>query len=534
VIGTSQSMIYVVGSGPAGVSCATALLQKGVRVTLIDPGLELEPERARKVLNLQIIGADGWQPADLAFLKEGTSAGVSGIPLKYSYGSDFPYRDPGVDWKLAMEGVEMRPSYAKGGLSTVWGAAILPYRAEDIRDWPIRAHDLARHYRAVFEFMPLAGRHDLLDQLFPLYSETLETLQLSRQATDFLNALERSAKTLNHRGIWYGASRLAVFGSSRNPACCYCGNCMYGCPFGLIYSSSFTVDALRQNPNFTYYQGAVVDRVVEQAPGITLLARDVRTGEPLRFEGSRVFLACGVLPTTKILLDSLDAYEQPVTLQDSCYFLLPLLQYGATRDAAQERLHTLAQCFLEILDPEVCDQTVHLQVYTYNELYSLALKKLLGSLVVRSGLPQHLLLNRLLLLQGYLPSAYSPRIQIALHKNRETELSTLQLSPVANERTNLTLKNVVRKLRKSSSLLRGMPIGPMLRASKPGRSFHSGGTFPMRETPGPLQSDRYGRPHGFARVHAVDSTVFPSIPATTITLSVMANAHRIGSAIGEY
>jgi hypothetical protein len=33
----------------------------------------------------------------------------------------------------------------------------LPYRAEDIHDWPIGEDDLARHYRAVLEFMPLAG-----------------------------------------------------------------------------------------------------------------------------------------------------------------------------------------------------------------------------------------------------------------------------------------------------------------------------------------------------------------------------------------
>jgi choline dehydrogenase-like flavoprotein len=56
----------------------------------------------------------------------------------------------------------------------------------------------------------------------------------------------------------------------------------------------------------------------------------------------------------------------------------------------------------------------------------------------------------------------------------------------------------------------------------------------MRTSPGRFESDRYGRPSGFERVHAVDSTVFPSIPATTITLSVMANAHRIGSSIGDY
>jgi choline dehydrogenase-like flavoprotein len=30
-------------------------------------------------------------------------------------------------------------------------------------------------------------------------------------------------------------------------------------------------------------------------------------------------------------------------------------------------------------------------------------------------------------------------------------------------------------------------------------------------------------------VHVIDSSVFPTIPATTITLSVMANAYRIGA-----
>lgn len=529
-------MIYVAGSGPAGVSCATALLQKGVQVTLLDPGLELETERADKLAKLRSIDSATWGPADLAFIKDGTSAGVSGIPLKYAYGSDFPYRDPGVDWRIEMQGAEMRPSFAKGGLSTVWGAAILPYRAEDIRDWPIRADELARHYRAVLEFMPLAGRHDLLEELFPLYSATPEPLNLSAQAREFLEDLHKSRDTLKSRGISYGASRLAVRtkATAHLPGCCYCGQCMYGCPFDVIYSSASTLDSLRKNPNFTYRQGVAVDRVVEDASRVTLLARDLRTHAPLRLEGARVFLACGVLATTKILLDSLDAFDQSVTLQDSCYFLLPLLRYRATQGASVERLHTLAHSFIEILDPAVCEQTIHLQVYTYNELFAVALQKIFGSLVLRSGFPQRLLLNRLLLIQGYIPSTHSPRIQVALSKGRGADPSVLRLTPIANEHTAPALKSVLRKLRESSNLLRGIPLGPLLRTGKPGRSFHSGGTFPMRDNPGPLQSDVYGRPFGMKRVHAVDSTIFPSIPATTITLSVMANAHRIGSGIGEY
>jgi choline dehydrogenase-like flavoprotein len=51
----------------------------------------------------------------------------------------------------------------------------------------------------------------------------------------------------------------------------------------------------------------------------------------------------------------------------------------------------------------------------------------------------------------------------------------------------------------------------------------------MRQNPGPFETDTLGRPFGWQRLHVVDSTVFPTIPATTITFSVMANAHRIAS-----
>ena len=50
----------------------------------------------------------------------------------------------------------------------------------------------------------------------------------------------------------------------------------------------------------------------------------------------------------------------------------------------------------------------------------------------------------------------------------------------------------------------------------------------MSTEPRGFQTDLLGRLPGWKRVHAVDATVFPSIPATTITFSAMANAHRIG------
>lgn len=53
----------------------------------------------------------------------------------------------------------------------------------------------------------------------------------------------------------------------------------------------------------------------------------------------------------------------------------------------------------------------------------------------------------------------------------------------------------------------------------------------MRLNPGPFETDTLGRLAGSKRVHAVDATILPSIAATTITLTVMANAHRIASEV---
>jgi hypothetical protein len=50
----------------------------------------------------------------------------------------------------------------------------------------------------------------------------------------------------------------------------------------------------------------------------------------------------------------------------------------------------------------------------------------------------------------------------------------------------------------------------------------------MRANPGELETDTLGRLPGWRRIHLVDASVLPDIPATQITFSVMANAHRIG------
>ena len=56
------------------------------------------------------------------------------------------------------------------------------------------------------------------------------------------------------------------------------------------------------------------------------------------------------IPTTRILLRSLGAYDETVRLKDSQYFLMQWLLLRKVRGATNERSHALSQIFLELLD----------------------------------------------------------------------------------------------------------------------------------------------------------------------------------------
>src|SRR6266478_4232686 len=112
----------VIGSGPAGVACAKALLDRGKKVQMLDSGLSLESERMELVERLKSSRPEVWNTADVAAFKAGIDAGISGLPQKLVYGSDFAYRGAEEHLSVTYANVGLRPSLAKGGLSNVWGA----------------------------------------------------------------------------------------------------------------------------------------------------------------------------------------------------------------------------------------------------------------------------------------------------------------------------------------------------------------------------------------------------------------------------
>lgn len=529
-------MNYVIGSGPAGVAAAQALLKQGLEVTMLDAGLELEEENQVAVKGMRAVSPSDWHGAHMRLITGRNDATHRGIPKKLVYGSDYPYR--GVDRFIptTSENADISASFALGGLSNVWGSAVAPYTAQDIAAWPIGVDALAPHYRAVFDWMPLSAWEDDLQSILPLYTDRHRPLRMSRQATNLLHDLNTAKPRLNADGIQFGAARVAVRSNTveSKPGCAYCRLCLHGCPYGLIYTSAQTVHEMMGNPRFRYQRNVVVRKLREEGGTVRIEAVTFDKGEPVTFDAQRVYLAAGTLSSTKIILDSLGAYGQPVRFLDSQYFLLPLVRFSRVPGVTHEKLHTLVQLFMEINDPSVSANLVHLQLYSYNELFLRAMQNLFGALSPLMSIPINQMVGRMMLCQGFLHSDTSRRVRATLSEPDGEGVTRMRLEGEAGIYDPLTtVKKVIRKIRSHMWAMKLVPASPMLHMAPPGRSYHVGGSLPMSDAPKAFQSDVLGRPTGFRKVHVVDASVLPSIAGTTITLTVMANAHRIASAYSQ-
>lgn len=523
-------MNYVIGSGPAGISAAVALLSRGKQVTLLDGGEALEQPTQDILRKMRLTPKENWALNDLSVLKGESRPTVKGLPVKYSYGSDFPFRESGDLIKYRGEGVEIYSSMARGGMSSVWGAAILPYSEKELNGWPVTVSELAPHYQSLFSFLPLSAEKDDLEKFLPLFSTPTQSLKLSKQAEAFLTDLQQSRSSLNKQGIHFGKARLAVHVKNRKTelGCVYCGMCLYGCPYSLIYNSEETLNELIQNPKFTYVPNVVVTRFEEKGREVEITGYFKEGQKPFSFKAERLFVGAGILPTANLVLNSLGKCDTQLTFKTSQHFLIPWLRYKKTPRVSKEELSTLSQLFVEVFDSTISEYPMHLQVYSYNDMYGPALKDTFKFAYdsLKSTLDENLL-GRMLLIQGYLHSDLSGSLSLKLRK--ENGKNAMQLDAALNPKTKVAVKKLSKLLLKNAKYFKAMPALPMIKISPAGGGAHSGGTFPMKLNPTELQTNKLGVLTGLSKVHLIDASVFPTIPASTITLTIMANAHRIAS-----
>lgn len=521
-------MHYIVGSGPSGIAVASALLEQGLHVTMLDMGQECDPARLRVVDQLAYQSPENWDPRLLSQI-QGSALG-SAVPQKLCYGSNFPYGDD-LHSPVDQDGTRCLYSFARGGLSNVWGASVLPARVEDFSDWPIDAESMAPHYTAVAKLLNIAGEHDELETTFPFHAPPAPPLNLSRQARTLLGRMQARHEHLARAGILYGRSRLAVrtVADEHGRGCQHVGLCLTGCPYRAIWNAASHLPGLLKHESFRYYSGVKVTNVESTGPGRVRIHGISADKSTPYWDGETVFLACGPLPTARIILSSLNVLDVPLRLQYQPYFLLPMLGFDNVPEVANERMHTLAQLYLELHGE--ASRPAHLQIYTFNNFMAARLAAWRRWLGPAAAWVRRRVEGRLLVLQGYLDSTATEIIQLVARREGMDDRVHLHLRGSCAPTLRRDILKIVKRLARHARDVGAIPLRPMLQIGRPGEGNHIGGIFPMRHTPTSLESDTLGQLPGIPNVHIVDASVLPNLPSSTYTYTIMANAHRIASEV---
>jgi choline dehydrogenase-like flavoprotein len=523
-----MAKILIIGSGPAAAAVAMAVTAAGSdEVDIVDIGEQLEPGKQRLLTDVAAINPDQWPDAVARQLTQQPAAEVKGeLPQKKMFGSDFPFRDRGQleSFATAPGGNRWVVSGAFGGFSNAWGAQVMPFSRATIDQWPVGYDDLLPHYRAVLEQIPFAGADDDYSELFPLLADADPLPPLSPPATELLGRYRQRRRYVRRRGVIVGEARLAL----RSSPCIECGLCLTGCPYDLIYSASHTIAKLIESRRVTYTAGRLAQRVGEDERGPWAQVLDLATRQTAQVRADRIFLACGGLGSTRVVLGSARPAVRRLTMAEAVQFVLPFVSLRRQPDPRTYTTFTLNQFNMLVTYGRPGLDLAQLHLYPYNPAFEDSLPRVARAFPLLQGE----ILRRTTAALGYLPSWASPKLLLDVGVADGDGLPPVSVSSERNGHTGSVLRRVFQRLLAVAPALDLWPVLPVLSISGPAKSYHFGASLPHvigAPRPDAMETDALGRIAEWKRVHIVDGSVLPSVPATTFTLTVMANAHRIAT-----
>lgn len=523
-----MSSIAIIGSGLAAVSAAKSLIQRGIKPVILDVGENLDDKTQAVVTNMSKTDPEHWADADRELVTASHTSKIKNqLPIKLAFGSDYFYGKS--DGSLIQtDGVMLPYTYAKGGFSAGWGATVLPPDDCDLVDWPVKNEKLNQYYNHVLKDLPYSAAEDRLTTHFPLMSKKIDPINLTPGNDWILQALNNSFdKKLED--ITFGQARVLTRSSdhSSNQGCKYCGCCMSGCVYDCIYKSSQDIDQMISDKTIEYIPKTFVNSLIEKDNSVEIsITNNNKQIETLRFD--RVFLAAGAVGSTRILMSSRELYDKEIRLKSTAGFVAPMLSIKRLISDWPEA-NTQPGIFLEYKLDSLSNHWVHTQLSTPNELVYEKLGIKANSKGVLSTIKKRFS-EHLIIAHGNLHSEHSNGYILKLIKSDKLGSDKLISRREYIADPHIAIKNALKKLSFIGRKVGCHILLPFVQDSIRTGGFHVGGTLPMKHNPQNVtDTNLLGNPLGWERVHIIDSSVFPSLPGTTIGLLAMANAARIAS-----
>jgi len=530
---TLEPQVVIIGSGPAGVSAAFPLVEKGVRVLMLNAGqydhssVELyKSDTLRKLRQSSRFWKITIGERYEQFRDDDGSPPKHRVPSYLKTFAEFKQR-----YTICTENFSVYGSLERGGLSNIWGTGVSMFDDNDLQDYPISHRDLRRSYQRVTQRIGVSGANDDDLSAFHGYEESLQPPLVPHGNAQLLYRRYRTRSGLAHRrGVFLGHNRMATLTRNHQgrQGCVNCSLCAYGCASQSMWSARYDLAKLLEFPNFSYRSGAFVThlRRLEEDYVIYMGADPHHIADEIKTQ--QVVLASGTIGSARLVLDALNLYDESRTLLNNPIAAFALfvprwrisslldedvlgssqLSYYVTMSDSSERY---ASGHLFLADTFSTTEYLTYMPFPYP----------LSRQIVRRLQPT------LLIGTCYLGSSYS-RNTMCLSSSGDLKISGGHTSSAAP-----AFKAAINRL--ASALIRYniYLIPGSITMDKIGVDVHYAGTVPMRDTPCIGEANSLGEVQGLPGVYVVDGSALTSLPSKLHTLTIMANADRIATAIAE-
>ena len=513
--------VIIVGSGPSGTSAAYPLLEAGLKILMVDGGKKISEKPPNgNYHDLKRNDSNQWKwqlGKDLYFIKSiKDSSPKLRIPLyknifenlnnkKNIYGENF----------IAVN------SLSAGGLSNAWGCGVSRFSENELKKFPFSTKQIKKSYDRVTKRIGICGLNgSFLSSYFGHEKYIQRPVKLDLINDFIFSKYVNKSKELDLLGFKLDRSRLAVLTEDlkNRKACNYSGNCLWGCKGKSLYSAYDELENLKKYKNFSYSPNLIVDSIITYINNASIIG-----SRHEKIYAKKILLAAGTLSTSKIILKSLN-YHKPIKML-SCPTAAFLVWFPKFLGSKRENDFGLGQLSYKL--------NISKSHNAFGSTYStsglpiidfvsrLKMVRRYGLILLKHILPSTIVVN--LFLDGSLTNA-----TVQLNEN-----NSLVVKGNYGKKVQPLMKKAKLKLFKAFIDLRGVIIPTSFTIGSPGADIHYSGTFPMKKNPAFGESSKYGEVFGLKNVHIIDAAALPILPEKPHTLTVMANADRIGRLLAK-
>jgi len=526
--------VIVVGSGATGSMAAQTLVEAGASVLMLDGG-QRDERYAALVPDEPFVRIRRNEEAQHRYFLGDAFEGV--VPGPVATGAQLtPPRQfitRGVAEFLPLVSDTFFPleSLALGGLASGWGLGCNVFSDAELRKAGLPAAEMEPAYELVAGRIGISGADD---DARAYTSANLEGVMpappLDPAAALLLDGYSRKRGAMREAGFRLGRPALALvtrdFGGRNATAL----NDMdfYVDSNRAAWRPSIAVESLAGKPGFEYRGQFLVTRFAEEGGVTTVFGRDLDTSQERAYSCRRLVMAAGTLGTARIVLRSLGGDGVRLPFLSNPYTYIASLALPAVGKAVPERKTSLCQLILLHDEGGRHDDVAQAGIFTYQSLLMYRLLREIPMDYVDARILMRYLLSGFLIVGIFHTEEYSEDKRLWLERDSATITGDCLHATYCV--TAAEADKLRRRERAYSQAIRQLGAWPLKRISPGhGASIHYAGTLPFSESEQPYHLAPSGRLYGTESVYVADGSGFRYLPGKGLTLSLMANAHRVAS-----